>query len=795
MLITIFDSRGIIHKEFVPAGQTITGEYYLNFLKRLIARICRIRPEYRDEDSWCLLHDNAPSHSSLIVRRFLAKNNYIVGKPCNYKTNLKLVKDPNEKPFLSLLLPYIHSIISGYQVVTLDATMSSEVESPELEESPAKAEKAAGGRRNPRRSTRNANPIKSEDSPESRKPSRKGSETRVTRSKSNRSRKKSGSPTFRSSKGSLGMDSQESPAARVKSSRRASSRVNYKESEGEEDPLPELPKEEEEFKSEDDWDDSEGGEGKKKKEASSKRSPAKSRRTVAKEGKSRSRTSRSKRSDRSKRGKKDETEEEEDDEESNKEDEKSDEKEASVDSDKKDLPTDEEEAKKTSDAGNAVNEEVKEVINKEPTENQVEEVPPSDNKDPADADPEKKEEKQDPSSQESAKRKLEEVEENDESEEARKKPKLETEVVKSNESSYHRSSPVIVENKQFSEASKETPMEVDTNDGDSTAVTTNETSTNDSTEHSHPLEPSINGSSLLTKHTQSIPGLYIANPSLPPEKIDHLRPYTFTLVSYNLQGPDSTLKENNCANEIKSRMADIVCLQSITSSFFTEKIQSISKELGYHDVMTDGLALLYKPNVFEIVSNSPISLHSLIERDLEGKPAEVVEAAMKYLKDLCCKAYVVELRSLLEGSHLLRLCNVALPALLDPSCTTLLMCRLLKEINSSPDLPHILCGEFNPVNWVSQVLVTGYISDELDQEMRRRKDIFLSNQEAISLVEVLPNLHSNTSLQYTNCYTTVMGSQKSSGGSEQVWASANSLGTLGVWEPALALQARLAFSE
>ncbi|UYV63394.1 hypothetical protein LAZ67_2003948 [Cordylochernes scorpioides] len=62
MLITIFDSR----------------EYYLNFLKRLIARIRRIRPEYRDEDSWCLLHDNAPSHSSLIVRRFLAKNNVCV---------------------------------------------------------------------------------------------------------------------------------------------------------------------------------------------------------------------------------------------------------------------------------------------------------------------------------------------------------------------------------------------------------------------------------------------------------------------------------------------------------------------------------------------------------------------------------------------------------------------------------------------------------------------------------------------------------------------------------------------
>ncbi|UYV80229.1 hypothetical protein LAZ67_18002090 [Cordylochernes scorpioides] len=88
MLITFFDSRGIIHKEFVTAGQTITGEYYLNVLKRLIARIRRIRPEYRDEDSWCLLHDNAPSHSSLIVRRFLAKNNVCVLNQPPYSPDL-----------------------------------------------------------------------------------------------------------------------------------------------------------------------------------------------------------------------------------------------------------------------------------------------------------------------------------------------------------------------------------------------------------------------------------------------------------------------------------------------------------------------------------------------------------------------------------------------------------------------------------------------------------------------------------------------------------------------------------
>lgn len=78
MLITFFDSKGIILKEFVPTGQTVTGEYYLEVLKRLMARIRRIRPDYRDPERWSLLHDNASSHTALIVRHFLARNQVCV---------------------------------------------------------------------------------------------------------------------------------------------------------------------------------------------------------------------------------------------------------------------------------------------------------------------------------------------------------------------------------------------------------------------------------------------------------------------------------------------------------------------------------------------------------------------------------------------------------------------------------------------------------------------------------------------------------------------------------------------
>ena len=74
MLITFFDSKGIIYREFVPTGQTITGAYYLEVLNRLMAKIRRIRPEYRDPETWPLLHDNASSHTLLTVRKFLARN-------------------------------------------------------------------------------------------------------------------------------------------------------------------------------------------------------------------------------------------------------------------------------------------------------------------------------------------------------------------------------------------------------------------------------------------------------------------------------------------------------------------------------------------------------------------------------------------------------------------------------------------------------------------------------------------------------------------------------------------------
>jgi len=62
--------------------------HIIEVLKRLMCRIHRIRPEYCDPEDWFLLHDNAPSHTSLIVRQFLARNRVSVLNHSPYSPDL-----------------------------------------------------------------------------------------------------------------------------------------------------------------------------------------------------------------------------------------------------------------------------------------------------------------------------------------------------------------------------------------------------------------------------------------------------------------------------------------------------------------------------------------------------------------------------------------------------------------------------------------------------------------------------------------------------------------------------------
>ena len=82
----LFDSRGIVHKEFVPPGQTVNHAFYKHVLERLRKRVQRVRKDIIDD--WVLHHNDAPAHTALSIREFLAKKNIPVLPHPPYSPNL-----------------------------------------------------------------------------------------------------------------------------------------------------------------------------------------------------------------------------------------------------------------------------------------------------------------------------------------------------------------------------------------------------------------------------------------------------------------------------------------------------------------------------------------------------------------------------------------------------------------------------------------------------------------------------------------------------------------------------------
>ncbi len=73
MLVAFFNSRGLIHKEFVPTGQTVNANFYKYVLDRLIKRINRAHPDLRASGDWFPQDNNTSTHSTASVHQFLAK--------------------------------------------------------------------------------------------------------------------------------------------------------------------------------------------------------------------------------------------------------------------------------------------------------------------------------------------------------------------------------------------------------------------------------------------------------------------------------------------------------------------------------------------------------------------------------------------------------------------------------------------------------------------------------------------------------------------------------------------------
>ena len=72
-MIPFFDSTGMIYMHWVPTGQTVNKEYYVEVLREFSKRFLRKRPALFKSGLWHFHQDNAPVHNSILATDYLTK--------------------------------------------------------------------------------------------------------------------------------------------------------------------------------------------------------------------------------------------------------------------------------------------------------------------------------------------------------------------------------------------------------------------------------------------------------------------------------------------------------------------------------------------------------------------------------------------------------------------------------------------------------------------------------------------------------------------------------------------------
>ena len=66
-------STGMIYMHWVPTGQTVNKEYYVEVLREFRKRFCRKRPAFFKSGQWHFQQYNAPLLNSILVTDYLSK--------------------------------------------------------------------------------------------------------------------------------------------------------------------------------------------------------------------------------------------------------------------------------------------------------------------------------------------------------------------------------------------------------------------------------------------------------------------------------------------------------------------------------------------------------------------------------------------------------------------------------------------------------------------------------------------------------------------------------------------------
>jgi len=116
MIIAFFDIDGVVHHEYVPPGQIVNGHLYVQVLQRLRDAVRRKQHD-KWQGEWFLHHDNALSHTSLVVQQFLAEKSIPVITQPPYSLDLA--------PSHFWLFPTLKMGLKGTRFATMESMKSN----------------------------------------------------------------------------------------------------------------------------------------------------------------------------------------------------------------------------------------------------------------------------------------------------------------------------------------------------------------------------------------------------------------------------------------------------------------------------------------------------------------------------------------------------------------------------------------------------------------------------------------------------------------------------------------------
>ena len=112
LLTVLLDCNGIVHHEFLPQDRTVNKEYCLKVLRRMCAAIRQKRTELWRNQSWIFHHDNAPAHTSILVRKFLPEKKTVIMPQSPYSPDLVTAD--------FLLFPNLKTPMKGKHFATIE---------------------------------------------------------------------------------------------------------------------------------------------------------------------------------------------------------------------------------------------------------------------------------------------------------------------------------------------------------------------------------------------------------------------------------------------------------------------------------------------------------------------------------------------------------------------------------------------------------------------------------------------------------------------------------------------------